>query len=234
VKYADYVRDNLDLHARYGVRFFVLDDIYPDFPADGAENSYCDWLYMCERGFGDVVIPIHPGGEDLRYLELYLDAGCDYIALSGVKNSIPRTNEYLAECFEIIGDQDVRVHALGIGTRRQLRRYPFYTADAATMVMAGQKYGRTTVDDVVHLIRDKKDIEAARRYKEARWFCKLDRELVETRPFNFHNVFTTVTLSHFVLLWLLGHRKALVPYFYTSTDQKMETVRQMIEQPPAV
>ena len=109
-----------------------------------AKASYTNWQYL--RSFGLNVLPVYHIGTDEIWLKKYLKQ-TDYIALGAVANlsstqrmqSLTRIwNSYLtnSEGFPI-----VNVHGLGVTAVSLMLRYPWFSVDSITPIIAAA-YGR--------------------------------------------------------------------------------------------
>lgn len=93
-------------------------------------------------------IPVVHQGEDLNWVNRYIEEGIDYIGISMSKDSFARHKEWLNQIFSIVCDKQgrprVKVHGFGITTPSVLLHYPFYTVDSTTWLLS-PAYGQVIV-----------------------------------------------------------------------------------------
>lgn len=114
--------------------------------AEGPEISWQNYLYMRERlKSPDKCLPILHQGEDLKHLERMLETTFDgkhipYIGISPSNEVSPVTKDlWLGKVFKIIKNSSnphVKTHAFGMTTLRILEKYPIYSADSTSWIMA--------------------------------------------------------------------------------------------------
>lgn len=98
------------------------------------------------EAMGIKVLPVFHTREDTAWLKKYLDAGYDYIALGGmVAESKAWLKHWLDEIFgEYLtypdGRARVKIHGFGLTTFDLMLRYPWYSVDSTSWVLAG-RYG---------------------------------------------------------------------------------------------
>jgi len=104
--------------------------------------------YMESRGLKPLPV-FHTTREDTIWLQKYLDAGYEYIALGGMaggdvpKRSIIKFLDRVWSDFlvDLKGFPKVKVHGFGIGSVDLILRYPWYSVDSTTWVMVGRMGG---------------------------------------------------------------------------------------------
>jgi len=94
------------------------------------------------EGYGATIQPVHHARDDDKWLAKYLEAGYDYIFLGGM---VPEHTSYLRKWLDRIWDTLltdskgrplVKVHGFGLTTPELMLRYPWYSVDSASWIMA--------------------------------------------------------------------------------------------------
>ena len=104
---------------------------------DAAEITWENYLYMKREGLDP--IPVFHYGEDFRYLERMLDAGCEYIGIGGLV-SVPGPNrrDWLDRVFLRITDDAgkpiVKTHGFGMTSVSLIFRYPWHSVDSTSWI----------------------------------------------------------------------------------------------------
>ncbi|MCK5235413.1 MAG: hypothetical protein KAR06_00395 [Deltaproteobacteria bacterium] len=111
----------------------------PQEVKESAQKSFENFLYMRDNGLDP--IPVFHYGEDFKWLEAMVDAGCEYIGISPTTDkTTAQKRAWLDKVFEFITDSEgraiVKTHAFGVTGVSLLVRYPWYSADATTWVRA--------------------------------------------------------------------------------------------------
>lgn len=103
--------------------------------ADSAEASYRNWRTLREE-YGVKALPVMHIGEPMEYLDKYLDAGEDYIAVGG----LTQTPWSVAAPWSIAAFKRAEGHAVfhgfGVSGFRSQRFLPWYTVDHTTWNMS--------------------------------------------------------------------------------------------------
>jgi hypothetical protein len=140
-KYAQYIIDNADvIHVASN-----LDEI----GAGKEQESYANQKAL-ER-MGAKIQPVHHARDDDYWLEKYIGEGYDYIFLGGmVPESAPYLRRWLDRIFDRYltnpdGTAKIKVHGFGLTAIELMRRYPWYSVDSTSWVLAG-RYGFVNVD----------------------------------------------------------------------------------------
>ena len=129
-EYAEYVKNH---NNEYNGGAFNLDVI------GDAKASYENWKYLINKGVN--VIPVYHIGTPEKYLKYYLKE-TDYIGLGAIADlstskRIPSLDRIWNEYFLTSkGITKVKVHGLGITAFDLMKRYPWYSVDSMTPVMA--------------------------------------------------------------------------------------------------
>lgn len=115
-----------------------------------AQRSWDNMLYM--ESFGIKPMPVFHQGERFAWLQRMIDHGHDYIGISPANDRSTREKIlWLDDVFSRITDEDgratIRTHAFGATSTETLFRYPWFTADSTTWIMAGN-YGTVMVPSV--------------------------------------------------------------------------------------
>lgn len=92
------------------------------------------------------VLPVFHTREDPAWLKKYMDAGYDYIALGGM---VPESKQWLRSWLDDVwgnylvdarGRPRIKVHGFGLTTFDLMLRYPWFSVDSTSWVLAG-RYG---------------------------------------------------------------------------------------------
>lgn len=132
-EYCDYILRNRDIiRVEEGVTMASV--------LDGIGDPYKTWqnqMHMEQRGAKP--LPCFHYGEDVRYLEWYLER-YPYITLGGM---VRRTTEDLCDWLDHLWDKyltdgsgrpRLKVHAFGITSTAIMRRYPWYSVDSSSWI----------------------------------------------------------------------------------------------------
>jgi hypothetical protein len=118
-------------------------DIYANLDSiNNPEETYTNQKYMEEQGLTPV--PVYHYGEDIKWLQKYLEKGYDYIALGGmVPISTVQLIKWLDKIYgEYLTDSDgmpvCKVHGFGLTSLRLMQRYPWYSVDSTSWVLTGR------------------------------------------------------------------------------------------------
>lgn len=140
-EYATYIKTNKDfIHIASN-----LDEI-----GRGKEQESYNNQKILER-YGAKIQPVHHARDDDKWLQKYLAEGYDYIFLGGM---VPESTPYLRGWLDHIfgkylvkkdGSAKVKVHGFGLTTTELMRRYPWYSVDSTSWVLAG-RFGNIYLD----------------------------------------------------------------------------------------
>lgn len=140
-KYTDFIKTNLDIiHIASN-----LDHI----GRDGEQKSYDNQKAL--EGMGVKIQPVHHARDKDEWLQRYLDEGYDYIFLGGM---VPESTPYLMQWLDRIwekylcnpdGTAKVKIHGFGLTTLDLIFRYPWFSVDSTSWVMAS-RMGKVYVD----------------------------------------------------------------------------------------
>ncbi len=140
-EYASYIKKNQDIiHIASN-----LDEI-----GRGKEKESYRNQKTLER-MGAKIQPVHHARDDDKWLLKYMAEGYDYIFLGGM---VPETSKYLKEWLDHIfgkyltrkdGSAKIKVHGFGLTTVDLMRRYPWYSVDSTSWVLAG-RFGNIYLD----------------------------------------------------------------------------------------
>lgn len=98
------------------------------------------------EALGVKALPVFHTREDPAWLKKYIDAGYDYIALGGM---VPESKTWLKGWLDDIwgnylvdgnGRARIRIHGFGLTTFDLMLRYPWFSVDSTSWVLAG-RYG---------------------------------------------------------------------------------------------
>lgn len=230
------------LENRWITFFANLDEINHADPDDGAFVSYENFKRMRERGLNP--LPVFHAGENITWLRKYIyDEGCTYIALGGVAESrSPNRNwAFFDQCYAVItkSGRDIKTHAFGVADEATLLHFPFASADAASWLLKAQKYAVTDLSRIgdrewrasiyQHHNTDLK--YAARTFIEALDANRFERQVRETRDFDFYLVLVPENPWWLPALWTVGHRHALVS---NRPGWTPALIKQFIEDPQSI
>jgi len=130
--YADFVMENDDI---------ILTASNLDVIGRGNEKATMKNQKILED-FGARIQPVHHARDKDKYLAQYLEAGYDYIFLGGM---VPEHSKYLRKWLDRIWDTIltdskgkplVKVHGFGLTTPDLMLRYPWYSVDSTSWLMA--------------------------------------------------------------------------------------------------
>lgn len=132
-KYAKFIKTNtefIDVYANVDVIF------HP-------EKTWEAQKYL-EEEHGLTPIPVIHYGTDLKWLEMYLNLGYDYIALGGLGQEVTHLvyTMWADRAFDMICNQASRlpvakVHGFAMTSHRLLTRYPWYSVDSTSWMSFG-------------------------------------------------------------------------------------------------
>jgi hypothetical protein len=131
---------DLDEYCRYVERHRPALAAYAVLDVIGNEAATRENLrIMRDRGLDPVDI-YHVGSTPLKVLEEILAGHTGYIALGGMASERPTREELQAKldgCWRVIERHwPVRVHGLGLMAQWALERYPFYSVDGSSAIVA--------------------------------------------------------------------------------------------------
>jgi hypothetical protein len=139
-EYAEYIHANKDI-------WHVVSNL--DDTTKTPQISYDNQKALESLGCG--VQPVFHCREDERWLQRYLDEGYDYLFIGGM---VPETTKYLTQWLDHIwenylinpdGSPRIKVHGFGLTTLSLMFRYPWYSVDSTSWVMAS-RMGKIFVD----------------------------------------------------------------------------------------
>ena len=117
-----------------------------------ANESFKNYMFMCERGLRNVIAVYHLG-EPLSCLKRFLDEGADYIGLGGIARGVGSgaRRQWLDGVFSFLKQHSlsVRVHGFGVTAIDLIMRYPWYSVDSVTPMLA-PGLGNVSVFDEAH------------------------------------------------------------------------------------
>jgi hypothetical protein len=142
-EYISYIKANKEWIATY-----VNLDVIPGAPGqdrtmkqaeEGAAASWDNFCYMRKKGLDP--IPVFHRGENMKWLEKMLSAGCQYIGIApGIElaGAGPARN-WLDNIFTELTDKQglpkVKTHGFAVASFELMKRYPWYTCDATSWAM---------------------------------------------------------------------------------------------------
>lgn len=125
-------KDHLEVYA-------VLDSI------GDPKATFANQMLMERAGL--TPLPCFHYGEDVKWLQKYLDRGHDYIALGGM---VPIPNKELYQWLDFLftdlltnadGIPKVKVHGFGMTSFDLMLRYPWYSVDSTSWIITGRNGG---------------------------------------------------------------------------------------------
>jgi hypothetical protein len=142
--YANFIRANNDIFHIYA----NLDAIGED-----KEQETYDRQKQLERMLGNEhpILPVHHVRDADDWLRRYIDEGYDYIALGGM---VPESTDLLREWLDHVwhhyltnpdGTAKIKVHGFGLTVEQLMFRYPWYSVDSTSWVMAS-RFGSVYID----------------------------------------------------------------------------------------
>ena len=130
--YIDFIKENIDVI-----------DVYANLDVIGsAEGTWNNQRIMEKAGLSP--LPCFHYGEDIKWLNRYLNKGYDYIALGGmVPISTKDLTFWLDDMFskhlcDSKGLPKVKVHGFGLTSLPLLLRYPWWSVDSTSWVVTGR------------------------------------------------------------------------------------------------
>lgn len=136
VGYEVTLEDYAEFIDSYGFQFYANLDVIGD-----AEKTLQNQEKMEEMGLKP--IPVFHIGEDMSFLEYYLDR-YSYVALGGVvkRGSQAYNRNFLKRCFYRIKDHwPIRIHGFGVTDQTAMELFPFYSTDSSSAVVSAA-FGR--------------------------------------------------------------------------------------------
>lgn len=122
-----------DLHNCYKVNFDVIG------VDDSAALSFRNYNTLCKAGISNV-LPVYHAEEELADLQRYIDAGAQYIGfgVQGLTQGEPYKKICATLDYLYTHHPNIRVHLFGSILGSLLMRYPIYSCDSATWVLAAR------------------------------------------------------------------------------------------------
>lgn len=107
---------------------------------DAAQTGFNNWQMMLDYGLDPM--PVFHIGEDIKWLDAYLESGASYIGLGGIaKASSTVRKEWLDNVFNYLcGDAPyckVKIHGFGVTSIPMIYRYPWYSVDSTAWSQTG-------------------------------------------------------------------------------------------------
>lgn len=134
----DEFREYMDAYAEFIKKYRTAIDYYVNIDAIGnPEITWENQMYL-EKEHGLKPIPVVHQGEPIKWVEKYLEAGYDYLAIGKIANQGP-FDEWCDRCFEVICNQEnrlplVKVHGFAITRYTWMVRWPWYSVDSTTWI----------------------------------------------------------------------------------------------------
>lgn len=140
-KYAQFIKDNQDII-----------EVASNLDAIGVgreQENYANHMKLKE--LGAPIQPVHHARDQSDWLQRYLDEGYDYIFLGGM---VPENTVYLRNWLDHVwekylcnpdGTARVKVHGFGLTVHELMLRYPWYSVDSTSWVLAS-RYGKIFMD----------------------------------------------------------------------------------------
>jgi hypothetical protein len=200
------------LNNRWMESHVVFDDINPRGPEAAAAQTFADYQKMCAAGLSPW--PVFHIREGFDWLRRYLDLGCSTIGLSATSLASKReASPFYERSFSIIANANWQggVHGFGEAKSEMLAQFPFTSADSASWMLHGQRYGTTSIRRFGEVPEN--DVFVLRTLLEARKYARLEREIRDLHPgFDFYLVANNNWLLPAMRLY--GHRKGLFSFAY--------------------
>lgn len=135
--------DYVDAYGKFVRKYKKQFDFYANVDTSNFPKITWKVQKYLENEYGLHPLPVIHHGEDLKWLEKYLEAGYDFICIGGVaKNksfSFPgKFTSWGDKAFKIICPQEndflptIKVHGFGMSDIRTMTRYPWYSVDSVT------------------------------------------------------------------------------------------------------
>lgn len=102
------------------------------------QEGWKNYLKMIRTLPMDKVMPVYHRGENIRWLEKYIDFGCPFIGIAprfdGSSHS--RFHKFITDCKEVLLDSEgkpvIRAHGLAVTNHKMMNMLPWYSVDSAT------------------------------------------------------------------------------------------------------
>ena len=144
--YIAYIKANIE-HIDYYVNLDVIPGSFGVVPSPAeveasAEAGWANMLRMEAEGLKP--IPVFHMGEQFKWLRRMVEHGCPYIGISPANDrTTDKKRLWLDRVFSEITDKAglpvVKTHAFGVTAIELLIRYPWYSADSTTWIMAAAR-----------------------------------------------------------------------------------------------
>jgi hypothetical protein len=149
IRLADYI-EFLHENMAWIKQCIALDVILPQDTDRAARDSFANWQAMRAEGLDPMAV-LHQG-EDIRWIDKYLDAGCTYLGLAGL--SLPQKQQR-RQWYELMwarlvnkdGLPLIRVHALGDTHETSLSAFPWHSCDSSSWFYISQVLGQFRLTD---------------------------------------------------------------------------------------
>lgn len=138
------INDYIDFCKRHPkVSYYVCLDVIPGTLANrkvslqmreqAAEQSYQNYLKMVESLPQEKVIPVYHRGEDVSWVNRYLDHGCTYLGFGGLVGGSGGKELPIARAFDVAKKYpDAKVHGFGVTSFRLMVIFPWYSVDSSS------------------------------------------------------------------------------------------------------
>lgn len=125
-QYAQWVKRN-----KHRLHFYANLDVIGDPERTWRNQRYLEDVHHLTP------MPVIHSGTDLKWLHHYIATGYRIIGFGGLKGRIRRSQEWLAQAFDVVCDQPSRlpkidVHGFGVSQIATLHRFPWYSVDHTT------------------------------------------------------------------------------------------------------
>lgn len=145
---------DLDEYLRYckahpSVSVFVNLDVIPpkglkltnEVKEETCKRGWDNFMKMIRVLPMEKVVPVFHRGEDIKWLEKYIDFGCPYVGISprfdfASKLHTQRRIKYLDDCRKVVVGSDgkpiVKTHGFAVTNHLMMMAFPWYSVDSAT------------------------------------------------------------------------------------------------------
>ena len=103
-----------------------------------AARGWANYLKMIRVIDMEKVVPVYHRGDNVKWLETFLDFGCPYIGLSPRFDGTDHQRRYkfLSDCRKVLLDSDgkcpVKTHGFAVTNHHMMLQFPWYSVDSAT------------------------------------------------------------------------------------------------------
>jgi hypothetical protein len=130
-----------------GISYYVSLDVIPEGrkPADlekTCQEGWANYQIMKQHVPQHKIIPVYHYGEDVKWLDRYLDDGCSYIGfgqtgIGGMTRTRHHMNNLRSRLFNADGSRAVKTHGFAVTSFKYMMMFPWHSVDSASWVKQG-------------------------------------------------------------------------------------------------